>query len=214
MRSLICLLLFGYGTGVLASSTIDALLSKRIRIEKTMEMFEATEGTSLEASARDEFLKKKRASLLSQMESLVAKPGKSSQKLELKLRLAKIYMEDYYSTLAKSKNSKEFDEARQFLKKPRMLYSSMLQEYPKDSRRDQMLYFLALTSLDVNLPKEAIRLFEEITTHFPKSTYRFDALVQVGDYYFEQNNFAKADLSYAALIREKYLPEISGVLFK
>jgi tetratricopeptide (TPR) repeat protein len=168
-------------------------------------------------------LSQKRRSLIEDIKRFIRDSRDNEQAAELNLRLGKLYMEDYYANMSKA--HQEFDtaqtafdkkkkgkaptldttEAKTSLSKARSVYKDLLRRAPNHPRRDEVLYFLAVSSMDEGKMEEAMRHFERIVRELPKSKYYNDALVQLGDYFFDKNKFRDAESYFDRIIARKFL---------
>ena len=149
-------------------------------------------------------------------------------KAEMMLRLADLYFEegrDLYLT-EMQKFEKEFDacfnddrcdevqlepdnvESRKWQDRSIKLYKQILANYPTFVRADEATYYLGAALQDIGKRKEAVQEFTRLVRTYPDSGYVPDAYVQIGEYYFDNNNAYKALRAYqkAAAYRdsEKY----------
>jgi cellulose synthase operon protein C len=177
-------------------------------------------------------LSQKRRSLIEDIKRFIRDSRDSEQAAELNLRLGKLYMEDYYANMSKA--HQEFDaastayekrkkgkaptldtsEAKTSLAKARSVYKDLLRRSPNHNRRDEVLYFLAVSSMDEGKMEEAMRSFERIVREVPKSKYFNDSLVQLADYFFDQNKFRDAEAYYDRLIARKYVQLLPYATYK
>jgi len=207
----------------------------RIRIKKKSYVQRVSPDEAEEYSLEKiELLTQKRRDLILDIKRFIREATDGVQKAEFNLRLGALYMEDYHSNLAKSQqvfelqtaafeknNNKkqkppqlDSSEAIASLEKARAIYRDLLQKYPNHVRRDEMYYFLALTSLDRGKMEEAMSFFKLLSEQHPKSRFVNDALVQLGDYYFDANNFTTAEGYYDKIIHKKHMPLIAYATYK
>jgi TolA-binding protein/Tfp pilus assembly protein PilF len=207
----------------------------RIKILKKSQLIRMDQSEDEEYNAeKQEVLTKKRRALMIDIKRFIREASAEDQKAELNLRLGTLYMEDYYSGLAKAsqtfeKESAEFkknpkskrrapkldnSEAMASLEKARSIYKDLLQRYPRHPRRDEMLYFSAVAALDKGQVRDGMNYFKMLSEQTPGSKYVNDALVQLGDYYFDSNNFQQAETYYDKIISRRYQPLISYSVYK
>ncbi len=218
----------------------ETTLRKRLTItKKTKISFAQTskkgeENMPIEKMA---ILEKKREALIADIMKFMRQSSDSEQKDELRMRLANLYMEDYYSKLSKAqllhqKALEDFDklpekerkrrrppqmEKAQYLdslKKSRNLYQGMLAKVKNHPRGDEILYFLASSSLDLNRMQEAMTYYGRLAAEYPKSPYYNESLIQLADYYFDKAKWVDAQKYYEDLIRLKYKPLMAYAYYK
>lgn len=212
---------FGFSESAEADKMRERIkIRKKTKIERPAAFEEeSNEELTLE---RTEVLSQKRRGLIEDIKKFIreARPG-SAQAGELHLRLGTLYMEDYYASLSKAqlvyereekafeakktKKKPNFDkgEALASLNKAREIYKNLIKQFPKHERRDEMYYFLAISSMDQGKQQEGMNFLQTLTQSAPRSKYVPDALLQLGDYYFDSNNFAKAEDFYDQVLARK-----------
>ena len=172
--------------------------------------------------ARKYKIDQKTTELIAQLEDLSKRPGQQSRSGELKMRLAELYFERGQGVAAeesaawdsqvqawdKLSEAERATHERPVLKTPKadQLRSRSVKLYRELEsksrgadhgasqmiRRDVVLYFLASTLMDLNLRKEALPFYQELSDRFPQSAHLFSARVNFADLLFESNNFGKA----------------------
>jgi TolA-binding protein len=211
----------------------DLSTRNRIKIRKKshLEQSAPEEGEEFNAE-KFQLLQSKRRGLILDIKRFLRESSSEDQKAELNLRLGGLYMEDYYSSLAKAQTEFEeqnndakkkknappakFDnsEAIASLDKARGIYKDLVTRYPKHPRRDEMFYFLAVSSLDRGKAEEGMNYFRSLAEQFPGSRYANDALVQLGDFYFDANKFPQAEVYYEKIIQKKYMSLVPYATYK
>ncbi len=212
-----------------SADAADESTRNKIKIRKTshLQAFKVDESEEYNAE-KMELLAQKRHGLMLDIKRFIRDARDADQKAELNLRLGGLYMEEYYALLArdqvqferadkeykanpKGKKPPKFDnsDAMAGLDKAEGIYRDLLTRYPKNPRRDEMLYFLAMAALDKSHIDEGMRYFKQIYQETPNSRYGNDALVQLGDYYFDNNKFTEAQSYYEKIVAKKYKPLIT-----
>lgn len=207
----------------------------RIKIKKKSYLENAGQNDTEEYSAEKmELLTAKRRALMLDIRKFLREAHSQDQKSELNLRLGALYMEDYHAGLAKAQQTFEkqqtaykagknkrmkppkFDssEAMESLEKARSIYKDLLARDPNNPRRDEVYYFLATSSLDKGKIDEGMGYFTMLSEKAPTSRFINDALIQLGDYYFESNRFPQAEGYYDKIIAKKYIPLIPYSTYK
>jgi tetratricopeptide (TPR) repeat protein len=156
------------------------------------------------------------------------------QKAEMMLRLADLYFEegrDIYLTEMQNYET-EYDacfnapgcnpenmladnaESEKWQKKSIKLYKSILQNYPQYARADEATFYLASALQELDKADDAVKEFTRLVRTYPESGYVPDAYVQIGEYYFDNNNAYKALLAYQKATRYKDSNEYSFAMYK
>ena len=156
------------------------------------------------------------------------------QKAEMMLRLADLYFEEgrdiYLSEMSayeiefdKCFNDPKCDptqmkadnvESRKWQEKSIKLYRQILQNYPTFARADEATFYLASALQDIGEDKEALKEFTRLVKTYPESNYVPDAYVQIGEYYFDNNNAYKALLAYQKASAYRDSPKYAFALYK
>ncbi len=205
----------------------------RVKIRKKTQLLRPSTAPSEEFDAeRFEVLNAKRRNLILDIRRFITSARDEAQKAELNLRLAALFREDYTAGLAKSQVKYDKDlkaceakkckvqpkldnsEALGSLAKARAIYRDLVQRYTRHPRRDEMLFFLAQSSLDMGKTEEGMAFFKRLANETPNSRYVFDSLVQLGDHHFDHNQFAQAEPYYDKIIGKKYRPLLSYSVYK
>jgi tetratricopeptide (TPR) repeat protein len=71
-------------------------------------------------------------------------------------------------------------------------YRDLAKRFPKAENLDEIRYFLAYNLTEMARGEEGVEEYMKIITDHPSSGYVPDALVNIGDYYFELNDHANA----------------------
>lgn len=197
-------------------------LKKRVKIEKKSRVVNLSNAEPSEDfnTERAALLQKKRQSLIQDIKAILKESKNEAQKTELNLRLGSLYMEEYRVELGKAQkvledemtsyknNPKAYKkmpelntaDATASMDKARSIYKDLYARYPQHSRRDEVLYFLGMSSIDRGNAQEGVNYFNELAKNHPKSKYFADAMVQSADYYFDNNQFREALEKYNKLI--------------
>ena len=206
----------------------------KIKIRKKTKLQRVTTEESVELSEEKfKMVVSKRRAIIEDIKKFIRDSRDAEQVAELNLRLADLYREDYRAALAmaqqnfevqnaafkknsKNKTAPKFDntEALVSLDKARSIYKDLVVRYPKHPRRDEMLYFMAMSSLDRGQTEEAMGQFKRLVEENVNSKYSTDAFVQLGDYYFDQNKFKEAEKYYDQLVAKKFKPLMAYVIYK
>jgi len=191
-------------------STLHSEGKQGIRIQKKSKIVRMKAPMDQEFDLENvKLLAQKRNGLIQDIKKFLREAKDNEQKAELNLRLGALYMEDYHAELAIAQSNYQ-KQVEQNVKNPKMdettakasltralqLYKDLANKHKRHPRRDEMIFLLAQASLDLSETKSAIRYFNELVAMYPNSKYSKDAFVQLGDYYFENNQFTKASPFY------------------
>ncbi len=185
---------------------------------------------------------KKTEELISQLENLINRPGQGPRKGELNMRLAELYYErsqgiakqeselwekqmrkwDALSTEDRKKTPRpqlRTPEADQYRKKALRLYSELEKQSrgsdkgrSKMIRRDEVLFFLGSTLLDLGSRKQGLPFFDELVEKFPSSERAFAGRLTLADLYFENAKYSQALPHYLRIATSDKLPPDASYL--
>ncbi len=218
----------------LSAFSASAGAASKIKIRKHSYL---TPGVSGEedgyASEKLGLLGAKRIQLIAEIRRFIANAKDVQQKTELQIRLGGLFMEEYSARLTRAQESYERaaeafrakkrgarepklenGDAMAYLEKAASLYRDLLVRFPSHPRRQEMLYALAVASQDRGRPDETVALMEQVLSAGTNPRMVNQALVQIGDYHFERNDFVLAKSYYLRIINARYAPLLSYTVFK
>ncbi len=167
-----------------------------------------------------------------EMYKLTQKYKDSTQRGEMWLRLAELYVEksklvDYRKQLEYDKMLELYDnkklkhapkldvsEARDFNKKAIQLYEWFVRDFPKDEKIDQALFFLGYNYYELGNVKKGTEYYDELIRRFPKSPYVVESHFALGEYYFENEKWQSAYDHYVEVTKFKRHQFYSFSLYK
>ena len=156
------------------------------------------------------------------------------QKAELMFRLAEKYFEEgrYEYNIEQQVYHKQYDDcfntpgcdlstikedttnSEKWQKKAIRLYTTILDTHPQYARADEVLFFLGSAYHEIKDPDKAVRQFVRLTQQYNTSRYIADAYVNIGEYYFDQNNAFKALQAYKRATTYQDSPQYGFALYK
>jgi tetratricopeptide (TPR) repeat protein len=124
-------------------------------------------------------------------------------KYEFNLEMAdfdKLYEEWFNLPRAKQKKAEEPKvtptTSRKYTRKAIENYRILLKNYPRYSRIDEAVFFLAFSLNDMGEEKDALEMYNRLVKTYPKSDFLADSFNAIGEYYFAHNNAFKALQAY------------------
>ena len=159
---------------------------------------------------------------IKQLFTLMRRYQKSKNRGEIWLRLAERYMEK--SKLVEFTLQEKFDErlkkweaaqkkgrapklnlrsAHDFKRKAISLYKLFLENFPKDNKVDQALFFLGYNHYDLNQLKEGVKYYNQLLKEHPRSPYIEEVHFSLGEYHFERTEWAEAKEKFLKVLRRK-----------
>lgn len=146
------------------------------------------------------------------LKKIINKNRKTREEPDLLFRLAELYMR-------RAKSGRFFDldqnseyrlkqiglptqKAQTALKDAIKVYDEIRLRFPNYSDLDFVLFNSALANIQIKEVEKAKKLYTQLITNYPKSTIIPDALLELGELYYNQQNFNQALEKFLAL--EKY----------
>lgn len=159
---------------------------------------------------------------IKQLFALMKRYQRSKDRGEIWLRLAERYMEK--SKLLEFTIQQKFDQrlerweatkrqgvaprlnlkpSHDFKRKAISLYALFLENFPKDNKVDQALFFLGYNYFDLDKPTEGVKYYDQLMKEHPKSPYIEEVYFALGEYYFEKGQWDKAKRRFLRVVRRK-----------
>jgi tetratricopeptide (TPR) repeat protein len=157
------------------------------------------------------------------------------QKAEMMLRLADLYFEegrdiyltemqtyqDLYDACFNDPNCSvesypdaDNDKSEAWQERSIKLYKAILQNYPQYARADEATFYLAGALQELKRAEEAVGEYNRLVRTYPDSGFVPDSYVQIGEFYFENNNAYQALLAYQKAARYKNHDKYSFAIYK
>lgn len=158
---------------------------------------------------------------INELYKLTQKFKSSSNRGELWLRLAELYVEK--ANLVDTRKQNEYDaklqdfqagkltvkpnldlaEARDYNKRAIQLYEWFLRDFPKDPKIPQALFFLGYNYFEIGNTQLGASYYEQLTDKYPTSNFSGEAHFAMGESLFEGEKWVNAYKEYAYLIKDK-----------
>lgn len=143
--------------------------------------------------------------------NLIARSQSERYLPDLIFRLAELYVEEsrlvYFKILEEAglddKRSITAPEARLLKDAAIRNYRTILREFPKYPDNDKILFFIAHEQRELGLFQEMLKTYLSLVAKYPKSDYRFEAWLIVGDYYFDKSDLDTAESYYSKILKAK-----------
>jgi len=126
---------------------------------------------------------------------------------DLYLRLAELHVEEarYHYFIAyegQKKRDKAVTSVQARLLKERAvaIYERILQEFPDFAERDKVLFFISHEFRELGEFDKMREYLGRITTEFPQSKYRNEALLVLGDFHFDRAELDQAERYYQSIL--------------
>lgn len=227
--STVLLLALGVGAPSFAQDD-DRSKKEERRVLKLSDVDTQTKSEAYRQMARE----KRHESMKFLKDILQNRAPQGTQKAEMMLRLAELYFEEFRDIRLDEERAfqAEFDKcfntpgcnsenmkpnygvsdkwAAQAIK----LYERIINDYPAYQRADQATFFLASSLAEIGRRDDAIDYYKTLVRQYQESQYRADAFVQIGEYYFDDNNAYKALNAYQQATRYKDSPQYAFASYK
>ncbi len=96
--------------------------------------------------------------------------------------------------------------SKKYLKDALALFYELERKYPHHPKIDEILFFIGFVEMEGGNATKGARYLERVVDKFPKSRKYEDAVIYLGDHYFDKNNFKAAQSKFAILLRRKDSP--------
>lgn len=143
---------------------------------------------------------------IAQTKSMIQKARGASYLPDLHMRLAELYTERaryawlvvYERRHARGDDSRaiEAPEARLLKNLAIGVYSRLVREFPSCSRADEATFLMAHEYRELGEFDSMKETYEKLVETYPKSRYRAEAYLALGDHAFDANDLAKAERYY------------------
>ena len=128
---------------------------------------------------------------------------------DLYFRLAELYIEKsrlvYFRILeeagADDKAAVVAPEARLLKDQAIAVYRRILSEFPDYQDDDKITFFIAHEYRELGNFQEMIKTYEELISKYPKSNFRFEAWLILGDYHFDKGDIDEAVGNYRSILK-------------
>jgi tetratricopeptide (TPR) repeat protein len=94
------------------------------------------------------------------------------------------------------------------------LYKRILQQFPNFRRADEATFYLATALQDTGNRPDGIQYFKTLVRSYPDSVFVPDAFVQIGEYYFDENNAYRALQAYQKAAKFRNSEKFGFALYK
>lgn len=134
----------------------------------------------------------------------------SEKYMELSYRENELYSQrltEFEKVKATDKKAKQpamdNGRSRAYLKQALDLFVNLEKEYPKHPKIDEVVFFIGFVEMEYGNGTKGEKYLDRVTREFPRSRKFDEALVYLGDYYFEKHKFRDALLKYKILANRK-----------
>ncbi len=158
---------------------------------------------------------------INELYKLTQRFKQSSQRGELWLRLAELYVEkagiidfrkqdeydkrlkDFQSGKSKVKPRLDLADAHEYNKKAIELYEWFVKDFPKDPKMDQALFFLGYNYYELGDQKKGTEYYTRLTKDFPNSQYIVESSFALAEFHFENEKWNVARQFYDQVTRNR-----------
>lgn len=164
---------------------------------------------------------------------LTRKYRQSPQRGELWLRLGELYIEKAALVKFRAQNDHEVATTKWeksgkkggrpvfnvkvgdvFNKKAIQLYEWFVNDFPKDNRLPQALFFLGYNYFELGDTRKGAFFYDRVTKEFPNSPYVQETHFALGEFYFENEKWAEAAEHYQNVLKTKRAATYAFSMYK
>jgi TolA-binding protein len=100
------------------------------------------------------------------------------------------------------------------LKEALALFYSLEKEFPKHQKIDEILFFIGFVEMESGNTKKGMGYLERVVKLYPRSRKFDEAVVYLGDYYFDKVQFREAIGKFNILLRRPDSPMYHYAIYK
>lgn len=202
-----------------------SFLEQRVHLKKGTERMGQTGFNAQEyIFAKEAFLAEKRDEAIKLLRQELDS-GLKRNRDNMLLRLGQLYTEKYmelsfHETELYSKSLAEYEKekalkknvtapkmdtsrSQSYLKDALQLFTSLEKEFPRHPRIDEIIFFIGFVNMELGNPQKGTQYLEQVVRRFPRSRKFEEAVVYLGDVYFEKTKFRDALAKYRILATRK-----------
>jgi len=164
----------------------------------------------------DSGLKRNRDQLLMRLGQLYAEKYMELSYRENELHSQRLAEYEKQKVTNKSLKAPAIDNSRSktYLNQALQLFTSLEREYPQHPKIDEILFFIGFVETEYGKTDKGVRYLERVARQYPGSKKFEEAVVFLGDYYFEKVKFRDALLKYKVLLHRKNAALYHYALYK
>ncbi|MBI2374608.1 MAG: tetratricopeptide repeat protein [Deltaproteobacteria bacterium] len=140
---------------------------------------------------------------------------------DLYLRLAELYVEEarfhyFIAYEGQKRRERAVDSVQARLLKNQAIgvYKRILDEFPQYVSRDKVLFFIAHEFRELGDYPQMLGYLRSVVDEHPKSPYRNEALLVLGDYYFDKGELDVAEKNYREIVATEESPSHGMARYK
>jgi tetratricopeptide (TPR) repeat protein len=140
---------------------------------------------------------------------------------DLYMRLAELYAEQsrYQYLIAYESDPKKSRAivsvpARLLKGQAVQLYDRVAREFPNYPDLDKAFFFKGHEQRELGSYEDMIATYEELVRRFPRSQYRHQALIVIGDYHFDRTSYPRAEEQYRKVLADPEGPQHAMARYK
>ncbi len=104
--------------------------------------------------------------------------------------------------------------SKKYLKDSLALFYELERKYPNHEKIDEILFFIGFVEMEGGNAAKGAKYLERVIQKFPKSRKYEEAVIYLGDYYFDRNKFKEARSKFEILVRKKDSPLYHFAVYK
>ncbi len=104
--------------------------------------------------------------------------------------------------------------SQRYLKDALTVFNTLEKEYPNHPKIDEVDFFIGFVELEQGGERRGVRYLERVVQRYSKSRKFDEALVHLGDYYFEKHKLSEAIARFRALSQRRESPLYHYALYK
>jgi tetratricopeptide (TPR) repeat protein len=113
------------------------------------------------------------------------------------------YEKDKAQDPATKRPALDNSRSQRYLTDATAIFYDLEKKFPKHPKLDEILFFIGFVELEGGNPEKGLRYLDRVVKQFPDSRKYDEALVYLGDHYFEKTNFKEAAARYRILLSKE-----------
>jgi len=149
------------------------------------------------------------------------------------LRLGQLYTEkymelSYYETELYNNQLEEYNQNKRGKKAPKLntkrsnrylklaidLFTSLEKKFPKHPKLDEILFFIGFVNVEFGRVTKGARYLRKVIQKYPRSRKYEEALLYLGDFHFDRQQYRQALKNFRILLRKKNPDYYNYTLYK
>jgi tetratricopeptide (TPR) repeat protein len=104
--------------------------------------------------------------------------------------------------------------SKKYLKDALKLFYELERKFPNHPKIDEIIFFIGFVEMEGGNRTKGAKYLERVIQKYPKSRKFEEAVIYLGDYYFDRSDFKAAQAKFSILVRQKESPMHHYAVYK